>query len=697
MQKFDCFCLIDLNDGENFIARSNFVFTIFLHDTIIFNNRFLKKFLPILPILLLAFWLRAADLTLLPPGLTHDEANHGREALGILDGVFLFFFPLNYGSEPLYSYLTAAFMGLVGESIFTLRYVNVVFGTAVLPITYSWVKQAFNRQTALLSIGLLAVSFWPLATSRQALRAGILPFFWGVAVFLFWQLYRPDRSQNRRRIFWLSIGFGTAVATTLHIYLAARVAWVLFPVFVAALFLNQPPRFRKIWLPVGLGLLWAGLLSLPMFIYLRQNPSAQTRLEMLDRSLQEMSLGNLGPIFSNAGEALLALIWPGFGDQFLAYNIPGQPVLDAVTAFFFIVGLLTCLWHWKRPSYLFVLLWFGIGIIPSLLTGSTANTTRNLAALAVIHLIPAIGFVQLGWLAKQTNLKIPSPVLSGLAVIWLLFVGGRTLINYFSVWGELPEVRGAYQQNLVSALNFLENQTLPNAVVISTLYPGPVHDPSIGLVLTAQNPMDNRWVDARYALLMPAVPNSRAVIPQSTPPHPAFNQWLSPLRVVELRPDDLDPFFTLYALDPQIIPINEAVVNFNDAIMLLSAYWLTPQVVPGETAELMTIWRVTDPNKIGPVVPPSFTTDVAMFAQVLNENNAPIAQRDALDAPSWSWHPGDILVQVQPIEIPAATPPGQYSTIIGFYDRPSGSRTPVLHPNQNEETDYTAVAPLIVR
>ena len=67
----------------------------------------------LLLILLLAFALRAWNLTGVPPGLTHDEANHGREAIDILDGVFRLFFPLNYGSEPIYSYTVALSMAPV--------------------------------------------------------------------------------------------------------------------------------------------------------------------------------------------------------------------------------------------------------------------------------------------------------------------------------------------------------------------------------------------------------------------------------------------------------------------------------------------------------------------------------------------------------------------------------------------------------
>ncbi|MCA9945365.1 MAG: glycosyltransferase family 39 protein, partial [Anaerolineales bacterium] len=146
------------------------------------------KWLPILLILLLAFALRLYALTEVPPGLTHDEANHGREAIGILQGMTLFFFPLNYGSEPLYSYTVAGSMWLLGESLFALRLVNVLFSVATIGLTYLWVQRRFDQTTALLTAVLLTITFWPLASAREALRAGMLPFFMTTAVWFFWQL-----------------------------------------------------------------------------------------------------------------------------------------------------------------------------------------------------------------------------------------------------------------------------------------------------------------------------------------------------------------------------------------------------------------------------------------------------------------------------------------------------------------------------
>lgn len=658
-----------------------------------------KKLVPLILIVLLAFWLRTAQLTNLPPGLTHDEANHGREALGILDGVFLFYFPLNYGSEPFYSYTVAGLMALVGESLFALRLVNVLFGTAVLPVSYVWSKRAFNRQIALLTIGLMALTFWPIASSRQALRAGMLPFFFGLAVLFFWQLLQRREATRRLRAVW-TIGFGFCIALTLHIYLASRVAWLLFPLFAGYLFLIDRARYSRIWRPAALGLLLTAVLITPMFLYLQQNPYALTRLDMLDSPVQQLLSGNVQPVLRNIASALLAFVWPGQGDRFLAYNIPGRPVFDAASAVFFSIGLLICLWRWKRPSYAFVLLWFGVGIIPSLLTGATANTTRNLAALVPVHLLPALGFYHSLRFGSRIAPTAPRWAGSAIAALWLFVVGWQTSRAYFVTWGNDPAVRGAYQRNLVETLRYLEDEAPGGVVMMSTVYPGPVHDASINLVLTAQNPRQTRWMDARHALLLPPEPFATAVIPQSTPLHPYLERFLLPVETVALRATDLDPEFTVYAVNSSAVaelPVGEETVNFNNAVMLHDAGWLSDSAAPGSRAELLTVWRIHDPARIGPIVPPTFTTDAAMFVQVLGKDGTVLAQRDALDAPSWNWQSGDIMIQIQPVSIPETAVPDQYRTIIGFYDRTSGTRTPVIDSSGAHIADFALAPPLTIQ
>ena len=708
---------------------------------------------PLVTILLLAFALRAWNLTGVPPGLTHDEANHGREAIGILDGVLRLFFPLNYGSEPLYSYTAALSMALFGRGLFALRLVNVFFGLLTVAITYAWAAPRFGRAVALLAAALLAVSFWPLAGSREALRAGMLPFFFALSVWGFWRIWnyelgirneeeephakiakdakdakdsslrssRPWRSMREVSAL-VTLVFALALAATLYIYLAARVSWLLFPLFLGYLALWHRAAFRRSWRPALAGLLLAGLLAAPLFLYLRAHPEMQTRLDMLDGPLQAVAAGQWRPVLANATDALLAFVWPGRGDQFLAYNIPGRPVFDALSAVFFVIGLVVCLARRRRPAYAFLLLWFAVGILPSIITGPTANTTRNLAALPAVFLIPAVGFVALAGKirnyelgirneeeephaknaknaknAKDSSLRSSRPWRSLrevsalvtrhsslIATLWLAFAAFVSGRDYFARWANMPEVRGAYQSTLVAALGHVAAE-YPDAepVVFSSVYPGAAHDPSIAFVLAAGRPALSRtarWADARYALAVPPGA-SLAIVPASTPPHPALLAWLTPLATVEMRPDDLDPRFTVYELDGERAAADLAAwavppLAFGGAVELVAAHWLAGSARPGQTTELLTAWRVLDPTRAGPTAPPTFDTDAVLFTHVLDGAGNLLTQRDSLDAPSWAWQAGDLLVQIHVLAVPATAAPGDYATVVGFYDRATGVRLP---------------------
>jgi 4-amino-4-deoxy-L-arabinose transferase-like glycosyltransferase len=677
-----------------------------------------KKILPLILILVFAFALRTYQLTDIPPGLTHDEANHGRDSINVLDGVLLFYFPLNYGSEPLYNYVVAGAMALIGENTFTLRLVNVASGLLTIAATYLWANWAFGRRTALIAAALLAVAFWPVATSRQALRASILPFLATAAVIFFWQILRTASAKNlsseetpiaateeRERLnaaqtkstsFLTFAGFAVFVAATLHTYLAARVLWLLFPVFLLYLALIRRPLFRQVWRPVLAGLIIAGLLVIPMFAYIQAHPEAETRLEMLDRPLQNLVSGNLGPILANSGEAFLAFFWPGNGDHFLAYNIPGRPVFGLLSAIFFLSGVILCLWHWKRPPYTFLLLWFVIGIAPSLVTGPEANTTRNIGALPAVYLLPAVGFMAV---TRRLSIRWGRPGKTVAAIglgFWLLLVAGTTVRDYFVRWANSAEVRAAYQQTLIKTLEYLDTSGISYPVVLSSVYPGAAHDPSIARVFLSDENRDVRWVDARFGMVFPAGESLQLLVPSSTPLHSFFANLAEISDRVQLRANDLDPSFELYNLDSRGWQWSDKPVNFGNAVTLLGARWSSDSVKAGEQAELITVWQVVDPKKVGPVVPPAFETDVVMFTHLLDDSGNILAQRDALEAPSWDWQVNDIIVQVHLIQVPAGTLPGTYEAITGIYDRSSGERLSVIDTSGAIVASQTNVVPLMI-
>ncbi len=651
--------------------------------------------------LLVGFGLRTIQLTQLPPGLTHDEANHGREAIGVLDGIFLFYFPLNYGSEPLYSYTVAGMMKAIGEHPFALRLVNVYAGIFALAILYRWATSIFGLGVGILGMGLMAVSFWPLAGSREALRAGLMPFFFTLAVTCYWQTLRRAEGNSTALA---TLKFSVALAVTFHIYLSARVAWLLFPLFLLYLLLTNRDQFRLAAFPTVGGLALTGLFILPMFLYLQAHPEALTRLDMLDAPLQAIRSLDFPIIWKNFSGGLFGLIVPGYGDQFLAYNIPGKPTLDAITALFFIAGISISLWRWRQPKYAFILLWFFAGISPSLITGATANTTRNVAAMPVLYLLAGVGFLSI--VPKLTNISPQFGKKSSLlaAGFWLSIVAIGSGRDYFGRWGKSPQVRAAYRHTLTASLAYIDRSEMPSETVyiFSTLYPGAAHDSSVGLVASELPAKQTRWVDGRLGLIVPQADSANFVIPASTPLHPTLASMLTVQTRENLLPTDLNPFFELAALinsaqlDQLLMGSVPLRANFNNGVGLSHIQWLRPHTVPGETAELLTVWHVTNPDRIVPAIPPALPTDASIFSHVLDAEGQIISQWDGLSAPSWSWQKGDTVLQIHQFEMPADAAPGEYTVIVGLYDRVSGARSPIFGDFDQFVGDYVELPPLII-
>jgi hypothetical protein len=655
-------------------------------------------FVPV-AIVLLGFALRSWQLVAVPPGLTHDEAGHGHDAAHILTGVTPMYFAVGYGREPLFDYLNAALVAGLGVKPLTLRFAALAWGTLALAATYRTTQTLFGRTTAVLAVAFMAASFWPLATSRQALRSAMLPAQMAIAVALFLKL-SAARTPTRRR--WLyGLALSLVLAASLYTYIPARVLWLMFP--LAALLANakykipnteyptsnfkpQPSKL-KLQTQTPLFILHCSLfisfaLASPLFLYLARHPDAEQRIGMLSQPLTALQTGDAAPLLTNARETLLALFLPGHGDAFLAYNIPGKPVFDPPTAALALIGLVVALRLAIAHRRAAILpLWLALGIAPALVTGPLAFTTRIIGAQPALYILPALGLSaissQLSAISRQPSAigrRISSLVVRRWSPIVSLFIASTfisTARDYSIVWAQSPDVRAAYQSTLVAALNATHSAT-----EFSTVYPSAPHDPYIAeLILPPGTP--TRWADARAALVIPAAPDFQLIVPASTPLHPRFARWLSPVQTVALRSTDLDPAYTVYRFTGAPQPRLPAV-NFNGAVSLVEYYWSAPDYRPGDVAELITVWRVLDPARLGPVHPPAFVTDLNLFTHLLNPDGSIFLQRDSLDAPSWDWQRGDTIIQIHQFALPPDAAPGRYPAEVGLYDRITGDRLPVL-------------------
>lgn len=86
---------------------------------------------------LVAAFLRLWQLDQLPPGLFFDEAYNGLDARAVADGErFPLYFAGNNGREPLYLYLQAVAVKLLGPSAYALRLTSALIGILTVPLVF---------------------------------------------------------------------------------------------------------------------------------------------------------------------------------------------------------------------------------------------------------------------------------------------------------------------------------------------------------------------------------------------------------------------------------------------------------------------------------------------------------------------------------------------------------------------------------
>ena len=669
------------------------------HTTLPFQLSRRTEWLLLIAILLIAMFLRLYRLDAIPPGLTHDEAGHGHDAVAILHGARPIYETVGYGREPLYDYVVAGLMALIGPASFALRLASVISGLGTLAITFAWMRLAFDSPTALAAVALQAASFWSLATSRQALRSSLLPALFTFAVYLFWcSTYRPKTLPGElppRVSRWPMVLLALSIGATLYTYIPARVMWIVFPVFLIYLGFCHRVTFRRVWLATLIAVVVGLLLFAPLSLYLQAHPGAEQRLTMLDAPLQALQTGDVAVILNRAWSGAMAFFIPGQGDDFLAYTIPGRPFFDPLTGALFLVGLVIGLARWREPEYAFSLIWFLVGILPMLATGAPASITRSIAALPVAFLFPALAVVEgARWAATRWGAWATRVIWLGYVVL-VIITAAVSARDYFA-WGESPDVRAAYQHTLVEIARYLDAQSQNGTVAISTVYPQAPHDPYVFEMSLRRSDLATRWFDARAAMLIPAEPSARLIVPASTPLDTYFAD-LAGLRVrerVTLRSNDLDPSFVVYDWEPPVTlnALRERAqsqsANVGNVVQLIGYDLLTPQVKPGDAIELITLWQVTDPQ-------PVRDTGLVLFTHALNAAGGVAGQEDRLDAPTWDWQPGDVIAQLHRFTVPSDVT-GRLIIEAGAYTPNDLTRLPVL-VNGAAVSDRVLLQPVEVR
>jgi 4-amino-4-deoxy-L-arabinose transferase-like glycosyltransferase len=386
-------------------------------------RKFLKEWSPVIALMLLAGAARFYALGAWPPGLYHDEAFNGLDALRVIGGERPLYFAANHGREPLFIYLVASSVDWLGRSVYALRLPSAVLGLLLIPAAYWMAHQLFDRRVGLLAAALVAVTLWPLHLSLSGFRAGALPLFIALSIGAGVKAYRSGRALH-----WIIAGIFYGLS--FYTYLASRFTPLVLVIMLALVIVLRRWRPWRALLIFGVTTLM--VLAPLIFAALTQWDVVMGRpgdISILNPTIHQGDIP--GTLIRNTASAAGMFFWRG--DDITRHNVPFRPVFDALVVAFFALGLIRLivaalgptppptgpLLDFLRPgpdmpapparvtpigklSSLFVLIWIGVLLLPTILAEDTPHFLRAVGVLPVVFVIPAVGLnTAAQWIASR--------------------------------------------------------------------------------------------------------------------------------------------------------------------------------------------------------------------------------------------------------------------------------------------------------
>lgn len=424
--------------------------------TAIIKNEKFREILILGGILLLAVFFRFWMLDAVPPGLYPDVAQNGVDAQTANDtGNYQVFYPANNGREGLFINLQAFSLMLFGDSVWSLKAVAAAFGVLTVLGVYFLAREVFNKNVAVISSALLAVSFWHVLFSRLGFRAISLLFF---MVWAFYFLFKAVKANQ----WWQFVGAGVMFGLALHTYIASRIVPVVLAVVLAAFWLTQKGFLKQYWKQIWAVFVLMAIIFWPLYSYFKTHPgAAASRTADVSILNPEVNKGDL--IGTAIKTTTLTLGQFNFkGDANWRHNQAGWPQLLVPVGLLFLGGLFLAIGRFfsslrrrskELPAYTFLLAGFGAMLLPSLLTQEgLPHALRSIGAIPFAFLFAGL-FGDFIWQKTKKNRK---KLVLGLGIALFALTAIIEGYRYFGMWGKDINTYGAYAQNIKNIGDYIE-------------------------------------------------------------------------------------------------------------------------------------------------------------------------------------------------------------------------------------------------
>jgi 4-amino-4-deoxy-L-arabinose transferase-like glycosyltransferase len=664
----------------------------------------------LLLVLLLAAFLRFWQLGDLLPGLYHDEAYNGLDALSLLQGKtfpqfyegwelyaqdaygdnpptptrFPIFFAGNYGREPLHIYLMALAIWLFGPTPFAIRFIPALAGVLSVFTTYLAAKEVVNGQWSiangqratpqseirnpkslipLFAAFFMAILFSAVHFSHFGLRMTLFVPAETLAVYFFWrgvnrgeEMGRQGDKETRRggerqssTFSFLAAGFFLGLG--LYIYAAGRLLPLVFVVFVPLWFWQDRAALRRHWRHVAVMAGVSLVTVLPLLLYFARYPYffVFRMAYVANKGVGAVEGRPYLTWLNNVWRVVGGLFWQG--ETHLRHNLPGRPYLDPIQSILFVIGLVVNGRAWRNPRAQFLFLWLLVMLLPTLLSGDAPHFGRMSGAAPVIAILIAIGLAQLSQLLhSQFTIHNSQFILLSLLAASLFF----TTRDYFFRYATHPQLAADFYLPDWELGQYAAAQPADAA-----LYFTPTQEEMATIYFALADPERLRSYAGGQGLVPLGEEGQTAVYLL----RPTATQSLADLQAVfptghvaETRPDFIA--FHVPPAAPRLLTDQTTPISFADAIILRG--W---QIEPtDETLAVTLVWQAQTP----------ISQDYTAFVHLLNETGELIAQLDRPPAgyPTSTWRVGELVRDTYRVPLPPDLPPGQYTVQTGFYSWP---------------------------